>query len=429
MPVDPKDCSEEGKEFVTTKKLTKKHLDAIFAAFRNELEPVEKGDTLWILTDSRTGAQYCECHISGRKLVEFATTDVPLDPEDQAQYRANRQVVADSYAFKRMIEDAKARRSFSNIVTEYTKEFDARHPLKVIGGQHRIEAIRAALKEGVDEDHGVKVYLNLTKDQRLDVQLISNTNIAISGDLFDRLQETARGPQLRDWCQGVGLLPQGQDFADRRNRGGAISVQIARTFITNFYLGMKIDPSKFDTSETLPVLCPSGEHDESWDALKGDHPVLWKDKGLHDAAREFARLIAAQRAAFLGKKPKPSPDFPEKAMNPAVLAAWAYVAGMLQGNKVRLARHYELASAAGRDPLNATALAKGKHKTDPENYRGLGYRTDTKERGRLVELFYAQAEDGKGISPSAIDVAIKKYHAKQAQLEVLKAQAKGNGNV
>jgi hypothetical protein len=69
-------------------------------------------------------------------------------------------------------------------------------------------------------------------------------------------------------------------------------------------------------------------------------------------------------------------------------------------------------------------LAKGRHKTDPENYRGLGYRTDAKERGRLVELFYLQAENGSGITPSLIDLAIKKYHAKRAVLEVAEAEGK-----
>ncbi len=74
------------------------------------------------------------------------------------------------------------------------------------------------------------------------------------------------------------------------------------------------------------------------------------------------------------------------------------------------------------NPLNAAALAKGRHKTDPENYRGLGYRTDPKERGRFVELLYLQAEKGNGIATGQIDLAIKKYHAKQAALEVLEAE-------
>lgn len=105
-------------------------------------------------------------------------------------------------------------------------------------------------------------------------------------------------------------------------------------------------------------------------------------------------------------------------MNIAILAAWAYVAGYLTENKTRLKRHFSLTEKTSGDPLNSSALAKGRHKTDPENYRGLGTRTDAKERGRLVELFYYQADKGEGITKSAIEVAIAKYHAKQGQLEV-----------
>lgn len=93
-------------------------------------------------------------------------------------------------------------------------------------------------------------------------------------------------------------------------------------------------------------------------------------------------------------------------------------------NQTRLTRHFALKDQAGRDPLNAAALAKGRHKTDSDNYRGLGYRTDPKERGRLVELFYLQAEDGSGITAAKIDLAIKQYHAKEAALEVQRAKLK-----
>jgi hypothetical protein len=41
-----------------------------------------------------------------------------------------------------------------------------------------------------------------------------------------------------------------------------------------------------------------------------------------------------------------------------------------------------------------------------------------------VELFYLQAEKGNGITGPLIDVAIKKYHAKQAVLEVQNAEKK-----
>ena len=107
------------------------------------------------------------------KIVSLATTDVPLDPEEQPEYRANREIVADHTAFSAMKEDAKKRRSFSNIVAEFTTEFDEAHPLKIIGGQHRFEAMKEALAEGVNESHGLKVYFGLTSEQRLDAQLIS----------------------------------------------------------------------------------------------------------------------------------------------------------------------------------------------------------------------------------------------------------------
>jgi hypothetical protein len=86
--------------------------------------------------------------------------------------------------------------------------------------------------------------------------------------------------------------------------------------------------------------------------------------------------------------------------------------------KQALAKHYAMHEKSHGDPLNSAALVKGRHKTDPENYRGLGTRTDAKERGRLVELFYYQAEKGDGITKNAIDVGIAKYYAKQSQLEV-----------
>jgi hypothetical protein len=261
-------------------------------------------------------------------------------------------------------------------------------------------------------------------DQRLDVQLISNTNIAISGDLFDRMHETVMGPELRQWCQRVGLLDEGQDFADRRLRGGPISVQLARTFILNYFAGMKVDAKKFDLTETTPELCATGQRDDEWEGLRKSSSKMWEDKGLGRAAEQFSALVKAQRAAFGGAKRRVSPDFPEKAMNYAILASWAFVAGMLHNNDVRLKRHYSLPDTKGHDPLNAAALAKGRHKTDPENYRGLGYRTDAKERGRFTELFFLQTERGGGIAKGIIDIAIAKFHAKQATPEVEKLKAR-----
>jgi len=400
-------------------------VDALVSAFLGALQPLEAGDVCHVFVDARTKARYCECHIPASKLVPQSTTDVPLDPEEQPEYRANREIVTSHAAFERMLQDAKDRRSFSNLVTEFATEYDPAHPLKIIGGQHRFEAIKEAAAAGVDEYHGVKVYFGLDSDQRLDVQLISNTVIAVSVDLYDRMQETVRGPELRDWCQKVGLLACGQDFGDKRQRGGPFTVRNARTFIMNYYAGVDASGLDFAKTDTTPVVAKSGEEDKQWEAIRNRKPSIWKDAKLEKAGAEFSALVKAQREAFKGTKG--NADSQEKAMNYAVLSAWAYVAGLLSGssNEKRLQRHFELKAAKGKDPLNSAASAKGRHKTDAENYRGLGYRTDAKERGRFVELFYDQAEKGDGINTNLINVAIAKYHAKQAVLDVQKAEKAG----
>jgi hypothetical protein len=166
---------------------------------------------------------------------------------------------------------------------------------------------------------------------------------------------------------------------------------------------------------------------EAWESLKAAKPDLWKDKALQTAGEEFAKLVAAQRASFSTPSGKVKPgqsDFAEKALNYAVLSGWAFVAGVLEKNKPRLKHHYDLRETKTKDPLNAAALAKGRHKTDAENYRGLGYRTDAKERGRFAELFFIQAEDGSKINSQKIDLAIKKHVAKEAALEVTEAARK-----
>jgi hypothetical protein len=396
--------------------------EGLIEDFISRFEPTESQDVLHVFVDARTEALYSECHVSADKLIALSTTDVPLDPEDQAEYRANRDIVADHTAFGAMKEDAKLRRSFSNIVTEFTIEFDAQHPLKIIGGQHRFEAIKEAHSNGINEAHGIKVYFGLTPDQRLDAQLISNTVIAVPTDLYDRMQETMRGPELREWCQRVGLLAVGQDFADKRQRGAQITVSAARSFILNYYRGEDAATGDFDKTDTSPKISKSGGIDIDWEQLSANKKI-WKDSKLETAGREFAALVNAQRKAFQGKN-KGAADFQEKALNHAVLTAWSYTAGLLSGNAARLTRHFGLKDQAGKDPLNAAALAKGRHGTDPENYRGLGYRTDAKERGRFVELFYLQAEKGDGITAPLVDLAMKKYHAKQAVLDVQTAEKK-----
>lgn len=385
--------------------------------FIDLFSPIEKDfSKILVFVDHRTGAHYCECHIKASKFIERSTTDVPLDPDEQGEYRANREVLNDHAAFERMKTDASKKRSFSNIVAEFNPQLNRALPLGVIGGQHRTEAIREALTGSIDEFHEVKVYFGLDQEQRLDVQVVSNTVIEVSGDLYDRMLETVKGPELRKWCHQTGLLPGDSDFGDRAQRGGPITVRLARAFIINFYEGLKQSAQPFDTTDTSPIVPSVGIETAVWDNLRNTKPSIWEDARLSRAGKNFAKLVAAQRMAIESKK-GPA-DYREKAMNIAILAAWAYVAGLLTDNETRLERHFALSEKTSGDPLNSAALAKGRHKTDPENYRGLGTRTDAKERGRLVELFYYQAEKGEGITKSAIEVAIAKYHAKQSQLEV-----------
>lgn len=390
---------------------------SIVQQFEEQFEPYEVGN-LVLLKDNMTNAQYCECHIRASKLVSAATIDAPLDPS-QPGYKANRQLLTDEPAFLQMKEDALKKRTFSNIVAEFVPGTNL--PLKIIGGQHRFEAIRHAAENKIDELHGLKVYFDLDMKQRLDVQTISNTNLAISGALVDRLKETFRGPSLRDWCQDVGLLKAGQDFSDKTGRG-TFPVHLARSFIANFYLGKNIDTKNFGDAETTPLLYKAGKDDKAWEDFLIEHPELWKDAQLRAAGKEFAKLIAAQRKAFAGKKGQA--DSSEKALNAAVLSAWAYAAGMYQKNQTRLKRHYSLSDVTATDPLNAKALASGRHKSDESNYRGLGYRTDPRERGQMVELFNILAEDDEKINSNNVRAAILAYFAKKSSIEAKKARSK-----
>jgi hypothetical protein len=389
--------------------------------FAKIFDPIE--DSLYVLMDARTYAVYCECHVDAEKLLQLSTIDVPLDPDEQPEYRANREIMEDHVAFEQMKSDAKQQRTFSNIVAEFDTSNNPDYPLKIIGGQHRYIAIQEAYKEGIAEHHGLKVYFDLDKDQRLDVQLISNVNIAVSTDLYDRLQETSRGPELREWCQEVGFLDPGQDFSAKRQRGSPITVRAVRSFILNYYLGKEIDPRKFSDVDTTAVICKTGKPDPNWDELRDNEEGIWDDADLKEAAKEFIRLDEAQRAAIERSESAPT-YYAEKALNFSIMTAWAYVAGILQPNEKRLERHYNLRRAKGKDPLNAGAMAKGRHKSDPENYRGLGTRSNPKERGRCVELFYLQAEKDSGITPSVVDVAIKRYHKKQVEIELREAERK-----
>jgi hypothetical protein len=323
--------------------------NVLIERFIDAFDPVEATTTMHIFADGRTGARYCECHVRAKTLCKYATTDVALDPDGQAEYRANREVVANHVAFERMKADATAERSFSNIVAEFSPDTNESKPLGIIGGQHRFQAIQQAYEKGIDKYHEVKVYFALSATQRLDVQVISNTVIAVSRDLYDRMIETVRGPQLRQWSQETGLLDPKHDFGDKRQRGGRITVQMARSFIMNYFAGVEDSGHKnFDSLDSTPIIASQGDDDPKWEATRNREPSIWDDDKLKVAAQQFSTLVKAQRKAFQGKKG--SADSQEKALNMAILTAWAYTAGLLSNNKVRLARHFVLSEKSGKDP-------------------------------------------------------------------------------
>ena len=82
--------------------LSNGEVKGLLSDFAKEFQPLETTGQLLELTDSRTGARYCECHIKGSKLISLGTIDVPLDPEDQSDYRANREIVLNDAAFQTM---------------------------------------------------------------------------------------------------------------------------------------------------------------------------------------------------------------------------------------------------------------------------------------------------------------------------------------
>ena len=391
-------------------------------AFVASMNPLE-ADRLLILKDHFTGAAFTECHLRADVITECGTTDVPLDPENAPEYRANRELATSHAAFERMKSDATEGRVFSNLVCEFRD--GAIKPLEVIGGQHRFDAICEALATEQNHYHGVKVYFSLNNEQRLDVQVISNTNITVPADLLDRMYATVEGTELRKWCQRVSLLEKGQDFADKNKREGPITVKEARTLIVNYFLGKRIGSKDFEESDTTPTVVETGTRSpKAWVDLLKSESEIWSDVGLKKAGREFARLLDAQLASFWNDgsgRYDGKADQRYKAKNMALLSAWAFVAGALHDNEVRLKRHYNLA-ASTREPLRSDLLAKGRHQTDPDNYRGLGFRSDPKERGRFAQLFWLHAEKDGGFTAKMVESAIKGYEAKRATIEYRKSK-------
>ena len=368
---------------------------------------------LLLLCDNKSQAFYVVCHLQGDVIASKSDTDATLDPDESEDYKLNREIYTDNFAYRKMVTDASQGRGFEDLVVEYDTSYRPQKPLKVFGGQHRVKAISENLERSGDTLHGLRVYFGLSVDQRYDIATANNTSIAVSNDLLDRMHEELLGPELRDWCQSVGLLGTGQNFADRRSPEGIPTVRIARTIVVNFYLGQKSEGA-------APIVCSSGPMlDKDYERLRST--IDWNDEALLTLGQQFTALHKLQRDRVLNRTTDKSIEFANKAMHPSVTAAWAFAAGQFQGDKKHLQSHYEIVKSvsAPNDPLNAKAMLNASLKgVDKETYRGLGSRISGDEMGRVLELFIIQATEATkpGITAKLAQAAIQSYEAKKAKL-------------
>lgn len=327
-------------------------------------------------------------------------------------FRANRQLLTGHNTFKKMLIDASNGREFNDVIVEFNKSYNPEKPLKIWGGQHRSKALSEA-NTHPDRYHGFRIYFGLSTEQRTEIALISNTNISVSNDTFDRmLEETMFGDTLRKWCQLIGLLETNEDFPDVGSKSEKITVKLARSFIVNFYLGKdvieNIGSSKIDKIVHEPYLAETGTDryltektsliDSKYQQTMDKHiNDLLKDKNLIDAGKAFAILHKAQQNAVKSSKgrTKNRKSFRNKALIESILSGWSYVAGILQNNSSRLQNHYKVPKTSSKifDPLNAEEMSKFKHDQDKPTYRGLGTRSSLKDRQRIAHLFLARSLD------------------------------------
>ncbi len=216
------------------------------SAFLDQVATLETKHNMLVIIfqDGASDAYYIKCSLLASDAARLCDLNAKLDVTSPESYRANRQLFLKHLTYQRMESDAAKGREFNDIIVEYNTEYDPGTPLKVWGGQHRIRAITGAYTKS-NRYHGFRIYFDLDKDQRTEVALISNTNIAVSNDTFDRMiEETMFGDVLRKWCQKVGFLGDGEDFPDVGSRSEKITVKKARSFVINFYLGQERTKAK-----------------------------------------------------------------------------------------------------------------------------------------------------------------------------------------
>lgn len=362
-----------------------------------------------VFQDGVNGTYYIKCSLLANDATSLCDLNAKLDLDNPESFKANRKLLLKHKTYKKMVEDASAGREFNDIIVEYNMDYNPHTPLKVWGGQHRISAIKEA-GAASNRYHGFRIYFNLTKKQRTEVALISNTNIAVSNDTFDRMvEETVFGDKLRKWCQQVGLLDKqwfqeiglsgtDEDFPDAGSRSEKITVKRARSFIVNFYLGKErgehISSEELDRNVYDPYLATTGVTvDPKYTEIVRQRDIL-SDTSLIKAGERFAALYKAQyRAVIENPKIDNRKWYRNKALVESVICGWSYVAGLLQAHPERLENHYRIPKVTGQvpDPLNAEAMSRFKHDKDDPTYRGLGTRSSTKDRQRIAQLFLAKS--------------------------------------
>lgn len=415
-----------------------KKLLKVIEDFFTETPTLEsKGDIpIIIFQDGVKGSYYNKCSIKSKDVSPLFDFDARLESSDA--FRANRELMLQHKTYQKMLSDAGNGREFNDIIVEFSKSYNPDKPLKIWGGQHRSKALTEA-GEHPERYHGFKIFFELSTDQRTELALISNTNISVSNDTFDRmLEETMFGDTLRKWCQKVGLLAQGDDFPDVGPKSEKVTVKLARTFIVNFYLGKKtaekISGEKIDKTVYEPYLADSGTAaylagktsliDLQYQTImETDGLDILNDKALIEAGKSFAILHKAQQTAVRTSKGKikNSKSYRNKALVESILSGWSFVAGLLQNEANRLKVHYIVPKTSSKvpDPLNAHEMSRFKHEDDPATYRGYGTRSSPKDRQRVAQLFLARSLDEK----SSIDNKLMQRAV--SQVRALNAFKKG----
>jgi len=360
-----------------------------------------------IFRDGASGAYYIKASLLASDAVKLCDLNAKLDMASTDGYKSNRQLFLNHLTYQRMAADAVKGREFNDIIVEYTVQYNSEIPLKVWGGQHRINAIFGAYSKS-DRYHGFRIYFNLNKVQRTEIALISNTNISVSNDTFDRMiEETIYGGVLRKWCQKVGFLSENEDFPDIGSRSEKITVKKARCLVVNFYLGnergQKISADELDRNVYEPYLVETGVKTGAGSEITAD-PAYEKIMEQRDILHDDALLLAGQRFLALHNAqyqavtdPKTSTKnikgYKNKVFVESVLCGWSYVAGLLQSHPTRLENHYHIPRTSGKvpDPLNAEEMSKYKHDKDEPTYRGLGTRSALRDRQRIAQLFLAKS--------------------------------------